>query len=273
VVNRTFEIEGERFGIRTTSWRFAEWLDYALAEYRVRRRSDPLYSVLVDEGDGDGGRVGRRFNVVYQGTGTVTRSLHLPTVAWSLLAELEAKLLREREDAVFTFAALVTRDDQAALLPSWLASYLTSLGRRITKAGLRLPIARWVAIDPDVGRVVPSTWRLVVPDDALSMLEADHGRPEAYDDRDVVREPVAVDAIITYEREAHELQPATRGATVAQLAAATANIERLGPVALQALTTLVGRARTFRLGGLGRPQQGLDALVQALGDPVKVGAS
>jgi hypothetical protein len=267
VVSRSFKIGGERVAVRTTSAAFGDWLDLALGAYRLRRRLDPEYSVVVDGGDADGTGTGRRFHIVYQGTGTVTRSLYLPTAAGSLLQELETKLLGGRDDAIFIHAALVTRGERAALIPSWLASYLSSLGRRIPRAGVRLPLARWVAVDPATGHVVPRPPALEVPEDALALLARDARNAEAADERGEVRGPVRIDTIITYQREVYPLEPATKGTTVAQLTAATANLDRMGGGALEGIARLVEGAATFRLGALGRAQQGLDALLQALGEP------
>src|SRR5438105_2573400 len=61
VDHRNYRIWTDRFQIRTTSARFAEWLDYALADYGLRRTAPTRYSIVIED-DGHDGRPGHRFH-------------------------------------------------------------------------------------------------------------------------------------------------------------------------------------------------------------------
>jgi hypothetical protein len=202
---------------------------------------------------------GRRLHILYRGIGALVRTLELSRLGVTLLAELESRLLLARSDAVYVYAALVRLGDVNVLVPSWLTSHLSRLGRKVERAGVTLPVASWVGLDAQ-GRVAPASLSLDVPGDALARLGAidgsDSGIPEIGPEA-----PLRIDAVCTYDEASEGLFPATRGETVYRLGGFTANLERLGADdALGAVAALVEGAHTFEV-GLGRPQQMLDALL------------
>jgi hypothetical protein len=238
-------------GVRTTSDAFGDWLDATLGAYRVDDVVEPEYSVVVDEGSGSG----RRFNVLYQGVGVVSRALDLGVVARSLLRELEARLLRSRTDGVYVHYGVARSDRATALVPSWLVAYLTGTGRRLAKSGITLPIARWARVDADTGMVTPPPRVLDVPADALARLPM-QGSADAYAD---ASRPRAVDAVVTYDQDMDTISAGTRGRALSQLVQNTANLRVFGAGAMGALGRLVEGAHCFDT-GLGRAHQMLSAL-------------
>lgn len=249
--------------MRTTSEEFGAWLDETLVAYARRRHERPEFSVVLDGGANGAGRRGRRFHILYRGIGALVRTFDLTTLGATLFAELESRLLRDRDDAVYVFAALVRIDDVNVLVPSWLVSYLSRLGRRVERAGVTLPLATWVAVDPNSGEVVGPKLTLDVPAGALPALgriDGSNGRipelgPEA---------PVRVDAVLTYDAAMGGIEHGSRAIALYRLGGFTPNLVRLGDDGLGSLRTLVEGAHTFEI-GLGRPQQMLDALL-ALAD-------
>jgi hypothetical protein len=262
-VRRSYRVGKTSFGVRTTSEEFGAWLDETLAVYARRRRERPEFSVVLDgggNGDGNGdGRRGRRFHILYRGIGAVVRTFDLTTLGAALFAELESRLLRDRDDAVYAFAALVRIDHVNVLVPSWFVSYLSRLGRKVERAGVTLPLATWVAVDAASGEVVRPNLTLDVPDDALHAL----GRMDGSDARIPAlgpEAPVRVHAVLTYDAAIGGIDHGKRAISLYRLGGFTPNLERLGGDGLGSLRTLVEGARTFEI-GLGRPQQMLDALL------------
>ena len=241
-------------GIRTTSSAFGGWLDRALGAYRTDAPADPEYSIVID--DGSAGR-GRRFNVLYQGVGVVSRALDPGVVARSLLTELEARLLHEREDGVYVHYGLAVSGDAGALIPAWLVSHLAGTGRRLSRAGITLPIARWVRLDPASGLATPVPRVLDVPRGVVDRVPgATGGAGDAYGDLGEAR---PIDAVLTYVEGMDTIAGGARARAAYHLAERTANLRRLGGGAIDVLADVVQRAHCFET-GLGRPQQMLTAL-------------
>ena len=211
--------------------------------------------------DGGGGPTrsaqGRRFHVLYRGAGPLVRTFDLGTVARALFAELEGKQLGSRTDGAFVHAALVRWEDVHVLVPSWLPPYLGQLGRKVERSGVTLPLAAWVAVEPDgsIGEREPT---LDVPSDALEALP-----PASEPGKDVAMWPstgVRVDAVLTHVEGMTGTSDGMRSAGLYRLAAATANAERTRGKALHAVGELVRGARTYEI-GLSRPQVMLDGLL------------
>jgi hypothetical protein len=240
-------------GIRTTSPGFGAWLDRALGAYRTDAAAEPEYSIVIDDGAGRG----RRFNVLYQGVGVVSRALDPGVVARSLLTELEGRLLHERDDGVYVHYGLAMSGTSSALIPAWLVSYLAGTGRRLSRAGITLPVARWVRLDPDSGMATPVPRVLDVPGDVFDLVPGaacDAG--DAYGD---ISEARRVDAVLTYVEGMDTIAGGSRSGAAYHLAERTANLRRLGGSAIDVLGGIVERAHCFET-GLGRSQQMLTAL-------------
>src|SRR5438105_761172 len=136
VDHRNYRIWTDRFQIRTTSARFAEWLDYALADYGLRRTAPTRYSIVIED-HGHDGRPGHRFHLLYRGARQIVRSLSVGTVARMLMGELEATLFPRRSDAIYLQTALLRSGAHAALLPAPFLTWIGGLGRGV---GRRRPV-------------------------------------------------------------------------------------------------------------------------------------
>jgi hypothetical protein len=246
-------------GVRTTSAAFGDWLDRSLGAYRTEERVDPEYSVVVDE---DGNGRGRRFHVLYQGVGVIARALDVGVVARSLLSEVEARALHQRDDGVYVHYGVARSGVATALIPAWLVSYLSGTGRRLSRTGLTLPVARWVRIDPDSGFATPSPRVLDLATGAVQSVQSSMpsaGRSTAEDAYDDVSEPVPIDAVVTYVEDMDTIAGGGRARAVYHLAERTANLGTIGSAAVDVLGRVVERAHCFDT-GLGRPHQMLAAL-------------
>jgi hypothetical protein len=252
---RSYAMGETTIGVRTTSSAFGAWLDRSLGAHRTEERVDAEYSVVVDE---DRNARGRRFHVLYQGVGVIARALDVGVVARSLLSELEARVLQGRDDGVFLHYGLARSGSVTALIPAWLVSYLSGTGRRLSKAGITLPIQRWVRIDPVSGLATPTPQVLALPADAFQDVPW-VGRSSAVDAYDDVSEPVPIDAVVTYVDDMDTIAGGGRARAVYHLAERTANLRTMGAAGVEVLGRLVERAHCFET-GLGRPHQMLAAL-------------
>jgi hypothetical protein len=242
-------------GVRTTSAAFGAWLDRSLGAYRAEERVDPEYSVVVDE---DGNGRGRRFHVLYQGVGVIARALDVRVVARSLLSELEARVLHRRDDGVYVHYGVARSGGATALIPAWLVSYLSGTGRRLSRTGITLPVARWVRIDPDSGYATPTPRVLDLAAGAIQSVPSG-GRSTGEDAYDDVSESVPIDAVVTYVEDMDTIAGGGGARAVYHLAERTANLGTIGAAAVDVLGRVVERAHCFDT-GLGRPHQMLTAL-------------
>jgi len=269
VVCSWFEIEGYRFGVRSTSHAFGEWIDHALSAYRVdgprEEEDDPYWAVVVRDGPGDDDRVGKRFNILYRGTWDVVRSLDVRAVARAFLLEVETILFPTREDAIFLEAAAVRAPGGTLLVPYLMVPGLARAARRVQRADLVPPGAMTVAIDPGSGRLVPVPSGLELPDDLDERLDRvfppDPGDPRAF-----VDEELAVGAVLTYGPlpEAGVVH-GSRAETLLSLAPSVRNLARLGGRGVEGLARLVAAAHCYRA-TWGSTQQMLDALTRISDD-------
>lgn len=260
-MEQTYKVGGVRFGIRTNSEEFLDWLDYALADYRMKRWVAPQFSVWIGDCPPDKRGV-KEFHVLYRGITTLAKTLHLPGLVRTLLTEIESTQFPRRADAVFAGAAVVGFKDARALVPTELAHFVGNLGGKVKRTGVKLPKDMFVAVEPSSGKVVPIPRMLKIPDDAFDRLEAvaPAGREEP---RIGVESPTEVDAVLMFGAETI-IEPASRGATLQKLAGRVMNLPHLGRDALESLSALVGGARCYRVGG-GGPEGMLQALTIALG--------
>jgi hypothetical protein len=196
--------------------------------------------------------------VLYQGVGVIARALDVGVIARSLLSEIEARVLHGRDDGVYVHYGLARSGGATALIPAWLVSYLSGTGRRLSKAGITLPIARWVRIDPDNGFATATPRVLDLPADTFEDVPS-IGRPAAEDAYDDVSEPVPIDAVLTHVEDMDTIVGGGRARALYHLAERTANLRTVGAGAVDVLGRVVGRAHCFDT-GLGRPHQMLAAL-------------
>lgn len=256
---------GRIVGIRTTSERFGDWLDDVFVEYRVDAEPEEWnFSVVVQEEDAsERGR--RRLNVLYWKLAPVVRTTDLAELGRHLFAQLEVFPMPQREDALYLGSSLLASNGTKILVPSPVAFYLhRKVRRRAERAGVPLPTASFVAVDPDSGRLLPFRPLLEVPADALDRLPGSGGTagPSAPVG---LNEPTEVDVVWTLGTSVdHILEPTSRGYALHNLMGSTVNLERLGAAALDTLVPLVRRAECFGVIPVGKPQI-VEALAESLG--------
>ncbi len=239
-VHETYRVGEARIGVRTTSPAFGAWLRRALADRGARGASDPHFSVLV--GEDRGGR--RRYHVLYRAATEVVRTLHLPTLARALLAELDALLMPWREDAVYLDAALVRGASRTALIPATLAWELSRLGRRPERAGLRLPGETAVAVGLRSGLVSPVRRSVRAAAGSLRALPSGGSS-----DRSFVRRSASVDVVVVQTDEGGEVPAGvSAGGALHGLAGSAVNLHLLRRRALDPLARLVGGAERYAVG-------------------------
>src|SRR5438093_10103304 len=148
--------------IRSTSKAFNTWLGNVLKAYKVRKPSATnWYSVVIAGGDPDEETTSkRRFHILYRGSSQIVRTLDLPTLGQALFAELESMMFEDRDDAVFVEAAALAKNGRIALVPGSYLPTLWKLSRRLHQAGVRLPLARTVAVHRETGQVIPTDPKL-----------------------------------------------------------------------------------------------------------------
>lgn len=265
MVHRTYRIGGVRFGVRTTSEEFGEWLDHALGAYRMKRRTTPMYSVVV--GDGAAGiRPRKKVHVTYRGSQVAVRTRNLATLGSALLADLQTFASGARTDALYLSAALLASNGRTALIPADIVRFLGRSARRAERVGLPLPLETVVALDVPTGAAVPVGPGLDLPEDAVDRLLRLGGSDEEEDSRPVVLAPRRVDVVMTFaQEEAPALQPIPRALALHRTASLALNLPKLKGRGVEGLARLVEGARPYELGALDISGM-LRALTEALTD-------
>jgi hypothetical protein len=265
VASQLFDLDGTRLEIRTTSRRFADWIDHTLADYRVGSdgEDDPLLSIVVEDGSSRAGN--KCFHLLYRRTSAVVRTLQIGTLARTLLAELDRIGLSLRDDAVHLDGAVVDVRGVPVLVPGFFVPSLAVLGLRAEREGIRLPGHTTVSLD-GYGRVVPTIRRLRTAEDALPRLAEIYGS-DSSSDRVMIEGTVepAVILQLAGERDV-ALRPTTRGLTIHRLATLTMNLPILGGSGLRTLRPLVERARCYETSWAGSLRI-LGALIAAVEKP------
>jgi hypothetical protein len=261
VVRRSYEIGRLQFGVRTNSEACGEWLDETFSEYRVDDKTAPYLSLLV--ADGDDGRVGKRFHILYEESRALVRTHDLRLAGEMLLAQFEQLQSRDRADRIYVDGGVVRLGDVVGLVPPILPPYLGTLGHRVLeRTRLELPLTSFVAIDAESGRVVPPQRTLHVPADALDRLAEIHpgnGRER----RGAVEEPIDVDVVCFIGLADEPVRTYSPGRAAHLLATRTLNLDRIGGAGLMGVGRLVEKARCYEIQS-SRPKTTLEALVQAL---------
>jgi hypothetical protein len=245
VACQSYQFGEAEVAVRTTSHEFAEWMDEVFSQYRAEHDVEPAYSVVI--GGGSGNRSGRGYHILYRGILPVVRTLDLPTLARGIMAEFESAYFHERSDALFLRQATVDIGGRAALISSFLAVTLGTLGRKVQKAGVTLPVTDFTAVDLEEGSLVPTPPALDLPADAVDRLAA-LGSGNGSADRLVIEGALSPEAVlITFGTQL--VEPVSRGVALHQLAASALNLSVVGQRGLDALARLVSGTRCYRLGG------------------------
>lgn len=250
VESRSYEFGHAQFGIRTTSNAFAKWMDRTLGAYRIDDEVFPYYSIVVPEADESKPRSVKDFHILYRGTSAFLRTLHLPTLARMLMADIETFLYADRDDSIYAAMTPISSNGATALAPSQVVSFLGGLGRRVRRAGLSLPAATALAVDPQTGRVSAPPRLLDVPADALDRL-GQIGPDNGEADLDEIDGEVTVDIVLTQTNAGQQvvLQPVSRAQALQALTASVINLETIGGAALDGLARVVSGSPCYSLSG------------------------
>lgn len=252
VVSRCYEVEGFPFAVRTTSSVFGQWIGETLSAYRTRKKSEPLYSIVVADPTKRKDGAIKDFHVLYRGTVPLARDLNLATIAQILLAEIEALGFRGRDDAVYAGVAPVAANGSVALVPTGMVNLLAGMGRQVARSGLSLPYVSAVALDPRTGAVLPSEGPRGVPQNAIARL-GELGLDGVPSDRMSIPRPLRAGLVVTMGGRGTEgAEPVSDARTVYTLASTVLNLEKMGITALETLDKVVSDADCYAVGGEAR---------------------
>jgi hypothetical protein len=238
-VQRSYEVGRYVFGIRTNSEPVGLWLDEYLGGFRIEEEVAPYYSFLIAD---DKQSSINRLHVLYQETIALARSFDLRDLASSLLAELESLLFVDRDDALYAELAPIAAAGTIAIVPSKTVSFLDTLGSRVRRAGITLPVAVNTAIDPETGDLIPYKPLLDVPEGAADALGTNGGRARRYD-RFVLSGPTRADVVYSVGLGEEMVQLVSRASAVYRMAKRTVNLDKLGSKGLEGLSRVVEGAR------------------------------
>jgi hypothetical protein len=264
VASRTLQVGDVKFAVRSTSEPFIDWVDLVFSDHILDEELKAYYSIVVPEEQQGAVRSVKEFSILYRGSATVLRSLHVPSVAEAFLKEVESLSFFERDDAIYAAVLPVQSNGTTAIVPETIVSALGSLGRKVRRAKISLPIPGAVAIDPDTGRLVPPPVHLDLPADALDRL-SQFVPAGGEGDRTRVDGPVDPDLILVWSWEPSEmaLVPVSRARAVHALTQLILNLDKVGQSALDALANMVSNARVYGIRN-GSPEQNLDTVKTAL---------
>lgn len=264
MASRFYRVGDVKFGLRTNSDRFTEWLDDALGSYRIEEEEElalaPYFSVFLAEE----GKPGKRFHVIYIQTRVLVRSLKLETIARALVSQFELFLLPDRDDAIYGEMTMLASDGRNALVPPVMLPLLETFSQReIARVGLVLPYTTTVAIEPDSGDLVPMPRLLDVPEEAFEQFR--RSDPAQAEPRIVVERPVGVDAVVSFGQLPDPLGPVSKAEALYRAASHTLNLPKVGTaVGLEGLRRTVERASCYEMGvqEWKRVPQGLAAILR-----------
>ena len=246
----------------------------ALAAYRVRRKADVAFSIVIAGGENERIPARKRFHILYWGGQRVIRTMDIGALARGLFAELERTTFPDRDDAIYVQWPAIAMDGRVALVPESYQTTLARLGRRPERAGLRLPLERTIAVEPDTGRVIPIARRLEFPEVAIDRVTAMFGgdggnRAPALVGVDRPMSPQVVIGHSPNGLPEEHMQPISRGRALHNMAYQTLNIEKLGVRALEGLGQLVEKADCYGFyAGTSTPQD-RTAMLTGLVDVLK----
>lgn len=248
VTSDWFEIGGSRFGVRTTSEAFGDWVDYCLSPYRVGgpldEDDDPMWAVVVDD-EGRSSAVGRCFHILYRGTWDVVRTLDVHGVARAFVTEIASLVHPFRDDAVYLDAAVASTSGGSILVPYVMVPGLARAVRRVQRAGIVPPGTMVVAVDPATGRLTRPDAALDLPADAWAQL-ADRFPPNGSDQRVFVDDELGVDSVVMWGGpEAVGVWHTSRAETLMRLTGWTRNLPVMGGRGIEGLARLAEGARCY----------------------------
>lgn len=245
-MQQSFEVGGSRFGVRSSSETLGAWVEKTLEAYRIDSEQDPRYSIVGYTAPDDGGRDGKRFNILYAGTWHTIRTLHLPSLGHAFLSAMEAMLFPERDDSIFLDCIAVPVKGKVALLPGRRLPLLNRLSRQAGRLGIQIPAAMSVALDPSTGMLIPYAPLLEVPLDPIDALRA-MSSSDGPSDRFTLSEPTPVHSIAIWDEEGHLFESVSRATALRTLAGGCFNLKRLKGDALQGIERLIDEKPCYQL--------------------------
>ena len=263
VVHRSYEMNGESFGVRTNSREMGAWLDRTLGHYRSEKRTTPYYSIYVAPSTPTGSAGIKRFHVLYRGIIASVRSFGLDSLKRTFLDELETFFTAVRRDAIFLHATVVRTGGVDIIMSRSLATALDDSKRRLLSAGALATAPRWVAVDQETAMVVPVPPQLTVPPEILASLDGE--ADDAPEGRLRLTEPVQPQMVMTFVSYGPVLSPASRGQALLHLASGTMNFSQVGPESLRTLKRLVTRTEACSQLAVAPPSELVRAFQQAVG--------
>lgn len=248
-----FEVEGLRFGVRSTSASFGEWVRYVLAAYRVDGPHDPvdspLFSLVIEDPENPSGRATRNLHILYRGTFSVVRSLDVSVVARSFLSEIEALTFPSRDDAIYLGASVIRGAEATVLIPTRIVPAIGVAGRRIQRSfDVWLPAELAVALDVDSGHLIPVRQTLDIPRSGLDDLIRSLPRVAAEDRRAFIDQELPIDRVIVWGRTSEGtlgIGPAPKGPVLFDLARSIRNLERVGKQGVITLARALSEAEVL----------------------------
>jgi hypothetical protein len=260
VVQRSYEIGGLGFGVRTNSEACATWLDETLAGYAIDEELDPYYSIWLAPSDG----VGKPFHILYVESRAVTKTYDLKMLGRAFLAQLESLAYYSRDDALYANAGVVASNGRTALVPGVMIEFIATLSRRQrARSGVVFPLGTSVALELGTGRALPLPQTLDIPADTLDRLA--RVAPAADDDEPLLLEPpAAIDAVCSLQAVPEPVRAVSPAAALYRLGSHAVNLHLLRGQGLETLRAVVERARCYEIASSNKPQDMLAALTTTL---------
>ncbi len=270
-----FEIEGFRFGVRSTSASFGGWVRFVLSAYHAGGPRDPddapTFSVVIEDPESPSGRATKNLHILYRGTFSVVRSLDVSVVARTFLSEMEALTFPGRDDAIYLGLSVIRGNEVTVLIPTRLVPAIGVAGRRIQRAlDASLPAQLTVALDVDTGHLVPARPMLDVPGDAFDALVRSVSTTKGEDRRAFIDRELAIDRVLVWGRTPDGelgLGPTPKAPVLFDLARAVRNLDAIGRSAVITLGRVL--SDTDVLAG---SWFGTNGLIETLGGALHPGA-
>ena len=272
-----FEIEGTRFGVRSTSPSFGEWVRHALATYLVGGPRDPgdlpTFSLVIEDPESPSGRATRNLHILYRGTFSVVRSLDVSVIARSFLSEIESITFPSRDDAIYLGVSVIRGIATTVLIPTRLVPAIGVAGRRIQRSlDVRLPAELAVALDIETGRLIPVRQTLDIPRSALDDLVRSMPVVSGEDRRAFVDRELPIDRVLVWGRTPDGrlgLGPTPKGPVLFDLARSIRNLKIVGKQGVITLGRVLAEAEVLAASWFGTAGL-IDVLGDAVGDAAGV---
>lgn len=248
-----FEIEGVRFGVRSTSSSFGGWVQHVLGTYRVAGPREPadahLFSLVIEDPESPSGRATRNLHILYRGTFTVVRSLDVSVVARSFLSGIESLTFPSRDDAIYLGVSVIRGAEATVLIPTRLVPAIGVAGRRIQRSiDIRLPAELVVALDVETGHLIPVKGTLDIPRDVLDYLPRSTPVPAIEDRRAFIDRELLIDRVLvrggTLDGQLG-LGPAPKGPVLWDLARSIRNLDKVGRQGVITLASVLSGAEVL----------------------------